>query len=180
MGSGPAVAPIHIEKRALRKLRTRILPFIFLLYIIAFLDRINIGFAALTMNKDLVISSQQYGLLTGIFFPGYFTFEIPSNLLLHKVGARVWIARILIGWGIVAMLTGFVHSVHQLYIMRFLLGVAEAGFFPGILLYLTYWFRERERAQAIALFLTSLPVAKYPRRSSFGPHSGSHALVGAQ
>src|SRR2546428_7793036 len=100
----------------------RIIPFVFLLYIISFLDRVNIGFAALTMNKELAITSQQYGLIFGVFFFGYFFFEIPSNLLLHQIGARIWIARILISWGIVAMLTGFVHTVHQLYVMRFLLG----------------------------------------------------------
>jgi MFS family permease len=111
------------------------------------------------MNKELAITSQQYGLVFGIFFFGYFLFEIPSNLLLHKIGARIWIARILITWGIVATLSGFVHTVHQLYIMRFLLGFAEAGYFPGIVLYLTYWFRQREQAHAIALFLTCIPVA---------------------
>jgi len=137
----------------------RIIPFIFLLYIVAFLDRINISFAALTMNKELGISSQQYGFLTGIFFIGYFLFEIPSNLLLHKIGARIWIARILISWGIVAILTGFVQNVSQLYAARFLLGLAEAGYFPGIVLYLTYWFPQREQARAIALFMTAIPVA---------------------
>src|SRR3989475_5160086 len=136
----------------------RIIPFVFLLYIISFLDRINIGFAALTMNKELAITSQQFGLVAGIFFLGYFLFEIPSNLLLHKLGARIWIARILITWGILAMLTGLVHSVHQLYAVRFLLGLAEAGYFPGIALYLTYWFRQRDQAQAIALFLAGIPV----------------------
>src|SRR5712671_2355863 len=144
--------------RTIQKLRFRILPYLLLLYVIAYLDRINIGFAALTMNKELAISSQQFGMLVGIFFFGYFLFEIPSNLLLHKFGARVWIARILITWGIVAMLTGFVHSVHQLYVVRFLLGLAEAGYSPGIILYLTYWFRQRERARVIALFLTGLPI----------------------
>jgi ACS family tartrate transporter-like MFS transporter len=138
--------------------RIRILPFVFLLYVVAFLDRINIGFAALTMNKELAITSEQYGLVAGIFFLGYFLFEIPSNLLLHKMGARIWIARILISWGIVATLTGFVHSAHQLYVVRFLLGMAEGGYFPGIILYLTYWFRQREQAQAIALFMTALPA----------------------
>src|SRR5213594_2423551 len=147
------------EASIVRKVRMRIIPFVFLLYIISFLDRINIGFAALTMNKELAITSQQFGLVAGIFFVGYFLFEIPSNLLLHKIGARIWIARILITWGAVAALTGFVHSVHQLYVARFLLGLAEAGYFPGIVLYLTYWFRQREQAQALALFLTGLPVA---------------------
>jgi ACS family tartrate transporter-like MFS transporter len=148
-----------LEITTVRKVRTRILPFIFLLFVVAYLDRINIGFAALTMNKDLGITGQQFGLVAGIFFLGYFLFEIPSNLLLHKIGARVWIARILITWGILATLTGFVHGVHQLYILRFLLGLAEAGYYPGMVLYLTYWFRQRERAQAIALLLTGLPVA---------------------
>jgi ACS family tartrate transporter-like MFS transporter len=111
------------------------------------------------MNTALAITSTQFGLLLGIFFWGYFVFEIPSNLLLHKIGARIWIARILISWGIVAMLTGAVHSVTQLYVVRFLLGVAEAGFFPGIVLYLTYWFRQREQAHVISLFMTALPVA---------------------
>src|SRR5207248_3523905 len=122
MNSGLAIAPASVEARTIHKLRIRIIPLLFLLYIVAYLDRINIGFAALTMNKDLAITSQQFGLLVGVFFFGYFLFEIPSNLILHKVGARVWIARILISWGIVAMLTGFVHTVHQLYVVRFLLG----------------------------------------------------------
>jgi MFS transporter, ACS family, tartrate transporter len=147
-----------VEARTIRKVRIRILPFIFFLYIVAYLDRINIGFAALTMNKELAITSQQYGLIFGIFFFGYFIFEIPSNLLLHKIGARVWIARILISWGIVAMLTGLAQSVSQLYVARFLLGLAEAGYFPGMVLYLTYWFPQREQARAIALFLIGLPV----------------------
>jgi MFS transporter, ACS family, tartrate transporter len=144
--------------RTIQKVRVRIIPFVFLLYIISFLDRINIGFAALTMNKELAITSKQFGLVAGIFFFGYFLFEIPSNLLLHKLGARIWIARILITWGILAMLTGLVNSVQQLYAVRFLLGLAEAGYFPGIALYLTYWFRQRDQAQAIALFLAGIPV----------------------
>jgi MFS transporter, ACS family, tartrate transporter len=148
-----------IEIRTIRKLRIRILPFLFLLYVVAFVDRINIGFAALTMNEELAITSEQFGLVAGIFFFGYFIFEVPSNLLLHRIGARIWIARILITWGVVALLTGFVRTVHELYIARFLLGLAEAGYFPGIVLYLTYWFRQREQAQAVALFLTGLPVA---------------------
>jgi sugar phosphate permease len=151
-------AALPDEARTIQKLRMRIIPFVFVLYVISFLDRINIGFAALTMNKELAITSRQFGLVVGIFFFGYFLFEIPSNLLLHKLGARIWIARILISWGILAMLTGFVHSVHQLYAVRFLLGLAEAGYFPGIALYLTYWFRQREQAQAIALFLAGIPV----------------------
>ena len=159
MGSGPAVASISIGTRTIRKMTIRILPFIFLLFVVALLDRVNIGFAALTMNRELAITSQQYGLVFGIFFFGYFFFEIPSNLLLHKIGAQVWIARILISWGIVAMLTGLVHTVHQLYIVRFLLGLAEAGYFPGMALYLTYWFPQREQARALALLIAAIPVA---------------------
>jgi len=159
MTTSPAVAPSAIEATTIRKLRTRIIPFVFVLFVIAFIDRINIGFAALTMNKALAITSQQFGLVSGIFFWGYFLFEIPSNLLLHKLGARIWIARILVSWGIVAMLTGLVTTATQLYILRFLLGVAEAGYFPGILLYLTYWFRQRQLAHAFAIFLAAVPVA---------------------
>lgn len=158
MSSGIDARAESIETRTIRKVQIRILPFVFLLYVIAFLDRINIGFAALTMNKELAVTSQQFGFLAGVFFFGYSLFEIPSNLALHKIGARIWIARILITWGAVAMLTGLVRSVPQLYVARFLLGVAEAGFFPGIILYLTYWFRQREQAQSIALFMTALPV----------------------
>lgn len=108
MGDEIGTGAVSIEARTLRKVRSRILPFLFLLYIVSYLDRTNVGFAALTMNKDLGITNQQFGLLAGIFFFGYFLFEIPSNLLLHRIGAHIWIARILITWGIVAMLTGFV------------------------------------------------------------------------
>ena len=159
MAAGKLIAAGEVESRTTRKLRRRLIPLLFLLYVVAYLDRVNIGFAALTMNAALAITSAQFGLLIGIFFWGYFLFEIPSNLLLHKIGARIWIARILISWGIVAMLTGAVHTVPQLYVARFLLGVAEAGFFPGIVLYLTYWFRQGEQARVISLFMTALPVA---------------------
>jgi len=158
MTLGMATEGMALESRTIRKLRMRILPFIFLLFIVALLDRVNIGFAALTMNKELAITSQQFGLIFGIFFFGYFFFEIPSNLLMHKIGARVWIARILISWGMVAMLTGFVHTVHQLYLARFLLGLAEAGYFPGIALYLTYWFPQREQARSLALLIAAIPI----------------------
>src|SRR5207244_9165365 len=144
------IATLPDEAKTIHKLRMRIIPFVFLLYIISFLARINISFAALTMNKELAITSQQFGLVAGIFFLGYFLFEIPSNLLLHKLGARIWIARILITWGILALLTGLVQSVHLLYALRSLLGLAEAGYFPGIALYLTYRFLQRDQAQAIA------------------------------
>ena len=148
-----------IETATIPKLRIRLLPFLLALYVVAFIDRINLGFAALTMNRELTITSQQFGFAAGIFFWGYFLFEIPSNLILHKIGARVWIARILITWGAIATLTGFVQSANQLYIARFALGLAEAGYFPGIVLYLGYWFRQREKAQAIALILMGIPLA---------------------
>src|SRR5215470_16536765 len=166
--SGPELTASYIESRTIQKLRIRILPFLLLLYFVSYLDRLNIGFAALTMNPELGITSQQFGLLVGIFFVGYAIFEIPSNLILHKVGARLWIARILIVWGAVAALTGFVQTVHQLYVARFLLGLAEAGYYPGALLYLTYWFRRKEQAQAIALFMTAIPITN----ALGGPISG--------
>src|SRR5499427_4961617 len=148
-----------IEKATIRKLKIKLLPLLFVLYMVAIVDRVNIGFAALTMNRELAISSQQFGFAAGIFFWGYFLFEIPSNLILHRVGARVWISRILITWGVVATFTGFVQSAHQLYIARFLLGLAEAGYFPGVVLYLGYWFRRLEKAQAFALILVGMPMA---------------------
>jgi MFS transporter, ACS family, tartrate transporter len=157
--ASPSPALTAIEATTIRKLKTHIIPFVFVLFVINFVDRINIGFAALTMNKELAITSQQFGLLSGVFFWGYFIFEIPSNLLLHKLGARIWIARILVSWGIVAILMGFVRTATHLYILRFLLGVAEAGFVPGMYLYLTYWFPQRQLAQALALFNSAGAVA---------------------
>ncbi len=159
MASRAKIVSNPIEVATIRKLKVRLLPFLFALYVVAFIDRINLGFAALTMNRELAISSQQFGFAAGIFFWGYFLFEIPSNLMLHRIGARVWIARILITWGAVATLTGFVQSANQLYVARFALGLAEAGYFPGIVLYLGYWFRQREKAQAIALILMGIPLA---------------------
>ncbi|EKN65343.1 transport protein (mfs superfamily), tartrate transporter [Neobacillus bataviensis LMG 21833] len=148
-----------LEKITVKKTMKRILPFILLLYVVAFLDRINLGFAALQMNADLALTAETFGLLSGLFFISYFLFEVPSNLILHKVGARLWIARIMITWGIVVICTGFIQSATHLYILRFLLGAAEAGFVPGIILYLTYWFRARERGKATALFFVALPVS---------------------
>ena len=159
MANGGDMVANPMEAALVRKLKIRLLPFLFVLFVLAFIDRINLGFAALTMNQELAISTQQFGFAAGIFFWGYFLFEIPSNLILHKIGARVWIARILITWGAIATLTGFVHSVHQLYVARFALGIAESGYFPGIVLYLGYWFRQREKAQAIALILIGIPLA---------------------
>lgn len=158
MNGAEAIAPISVEAKTIRKLKLRILPFILILYIVSFLDRINIGFAKLAMDKDLAMASHQFGLAVGILFIGYALFEIPSNLILHKIGARIWLARILVVWGLVSALTGLVQNVHQLYLARFLLGWAEAGYFPGIILYLTYWFRRPEQAQVLALLLIGIPI----------------------
>lgn len=148
-----------LEKKVMRKVTLRIIPFIMLLYFIAFLDRVNIGFAALTMNQDLGFSPTVFGLGAGIFFLGYFLFEVPSNLILHKVGARIWIARVMITWGFVSGCMAFVQGTTSFYILRFLLGVAEAGFFPGIILYLSYWFPAARRAQVTAIFMAAAPLS---------------------
>src|SRR5215204_1650544 len=146
-------------RTVLRKATVRLIPFLFVLYIVSFLDRVNVSFAALQMNEDLGLSDAVYGLGAGIFFIGYFVFEVPSNLILERVGARVWIARIMITWGIISTAMFLVTGPVSFYLLRFLLGVAEAGFFPGIILYLTYWFPARERAKAVALFMTAVAIA---------------------
>jgi ACS family tartrate transporter-like MFS transporter len=151
--------PLDIEKKVIGKVSRRLLPFMFILYVINYLDRINVGFAALQMNADLKFSAAVYGLGSGIFFIGYFLFEIPSNLILDRVGARVWIARIMITWGIVSSATAFIQGPRSFYLVRFLLGLAEAGFFPGMILYLTYWFPARHRAKTVALFMTATAVS---------------------
>jgi ACS family tartrate transporter-like MFS transporter len=148
-----------IARSAERKRYLYIIPYVFILYIIAFLDRVNVGYAALQMNKALGLTAQAFGFGSGIFFIGYFLLEIPSTLLVERWSARKWIARILLTWGIVAILMAFVQNAWQFYLARFLIGVAEAGFFPGIVLYLTHWFRQKEQARAIALFMTALAVS---------------------
>lgn len=150
---------MDIEKRTLRKITWRIVPFIMILYLIAYIDRVNIGFAAITMKEDLGFTASILGFGAGVFFLGYFLFEVPSNIILHKVGARIWIARVMVTWGIIAGGMAFVESSTSFYVMRFLLGVAEAGFFPGIILYLSYWFPARNRAGVIALFMAAAPIA---------------------
>jgi D-galactonate transporter len=144
---------------ALAKTRRRQIPFLFLLYIVAYLDRINVGFASLQMNRALGFSATTYGLGAGIFFIGYVLFEVPSNIILARVGARLWIARIMISWGIVSSAMMFVKSAESFYALRFLLGLAEAGFFPGIIFYLTQWFPRAERARTVAAFMTATLVA---------------------
>lgn len=157
--TGQTIAAETLARKTIRKLQWRLIPFLFLLYVISFIDRVNVSFAALTMNKDLGITSEQFGVVAGVFFFGYVLSGIPSNLLLHKFGARVWISVILVVWGLFALTMGLAHSVQQLYVLRFFLGLAEGGYFPGVALYLTYWFRQREQAQCIAMFLTGLPAS---------------------
>ncbi|MBV8836984.1 MAG: MFS transporter [Alphaproteobacteria bacterium] len=145
--------------RASAKISRKLIPFLMLCYFVAYLDRVNVGFAALTMNKDLGLNAEMFGFGAGIFFFGYFIFEVPSNLLLEKFGARMWIARIMISWGVVSAAMAFVTGPYSFYAMRFLLGVAEAGFFPGIILYLTYWFTAAERARYVGLFMAAIPLS---------------------
>jgi len=143
----------------MRKVRWRLIPFLFLLYIVAYLDRANLSFAAIDMNRDLGFGPAVYGFGSGIFFLSYTLFEVPSNLILARIGVRIWIARIMFTWGIFATAMMFVTNPATFYTMRFLLGVAEAGFFPGIILYLTHWFPARERARAVGLFMTATAMA---------------------
>ena len=147
------------SESALRKVRWRLIPFLFLLYIVAYLDRVNVGFAGIDMSRDLGFSAAVYGLGSGIFFLSYTLFEVPSNLILARVGVRIWIARIMVTWGVVSTAMLFVNDELTFYVLRFLLGVAEAGFFPGIILYLTHWFPQRERARAVGLFMTATAMA---------------------
>lgn len=150
----------HLDEDAIyRKVTWRLLPFLMLCYVVAYLDRVNVGFAKLQMLADLGFSETVYGLGAGMFFIGYFFFEVPSNVILHRVGARMWIARIMITWGIVSALFVFVKTAPMFYLLRFLLGIAEAGFYPGIILYLTYWYPSERRARVTALFMLAIPVS---------------------
>ena len=148
-----------VEKSAMRKIYMRLLPFAILSYVLAYIDRINVSFAGLTMRGDLDMSAAAFGFATGTFFWGYFIFEVPSNVILEKVGARLWIARIMISWGIIAGLTALVTGTMTFTVVRFLLGAAEAGFFPGILLYFTYWFPSHHHARIVSGFMIGLPIA---------------------
>ncbi|MGC4996838.1 MULTISPECIES: MFS transporter [unclassified Streptomyces] len=147
------------ENAVFRKVVRRIVPFLVLCYIVSYLDRVNVGFAKLQMSDDLGFSEASYGLGAGLFFIGYFLFEVPSNLLLQRVGARTWIARIMISWGVVSAAFVFVTNETTFYVLRFLLGAAEAGFYPGVILYCTYWFPSHRRARVIAMFMSAIPVA---------------------
>jgi D-galactonate transporter len=155
-GAGASSA---FEEATYRKVAWRLSPLLLICYVVAYLDRVNVGFAKLQMAADLQLSDAVYGFGAGIFFFGYFIFEIPSNVILHRVGARVWIARIMISWGIISALTMFVTTPAMFYVMRFLLGAAEAGFFPGIILYLTYWFPAKRRGRMTTLFMTAIALS---------------------
>ncbi len=161
----PSVAPSITstaeapEDSVYRKVFWRIVPFLMLCYVVAYLDRVNVGFAKLQMGQDLGFSETIFGLGAGIFFAGYFLFELPSNLLMHKIGAKIWIARIMITWGLISAAFVFVSTPTEFYFMRFLLGLAEAGFYPGVILYMTYWFPAHRRAKIVAVFMSAIPVA---------------------
>ncbi|SAK65555.1 major facilitator transporter [Caballeronia glebae] len=157
--TGAQTATAEFENATYAKVAWRLLPFLFICYVAAYLDRVNVGFAKLQMLNDLKFSESVYGLGAGIFFIGYFIFEVPSNILLHRVGARVWISRIMVTWAVVSAASLFVKTPAMFYTLRFLLGVAEAGFFPGIVLYLTYWFPGTRRGRMNALFMIGIPVA---------------------
>jgi MFS family permease len=149
----------RLSLRAQDKAARRLLPLLFVCYVLAYLDRVNVGFAQLTMGADLGFSNTVYGLGAGVFFIGYFLFEIPSNLILRRVGARVWIARIMITWGALSALFMTLESATGFYVLRFLLGAAEAGFFPGVIYYLTQWFPAQRQARIVALFMTAIAVS---------------------
>src|SRR6476660_7054753 len=148
-----------LEQSTMRKVYLRLLPFAVLSYILAYIDRINVSCAGLTMRGDLEMSAGTFGFAVGLFYWGYFIFEVPSNVILEKIGARLWIARIMITWGIFAGATAFVTGTTSFAIVRFLLGMAEAGFFPGLILYFTYWFPARHHARIVSSFLVGLPIA---------------------
>ncbi|MFP3249423.1 MAG: MFS transporter, partial [Paraburkholderia sp.] len=156
---GAGAPPSTFEEATYRKVAWRLTPLLMLCYVVAYLDRVNVGFAKLQMTTDLNLSDAVYGFGAGIFFLGYFIFEIPSNVILHKVGARVWIARIMVSWGVISMLTMFVTTPAMFYAMRFLLGLAEAGFFPGIILYLTYWYPAHRRGRMTTWFMTAIALS---------------------
>jgi D-galactonate transporter len=178
----PTVSPT--EERTYAKITTRLVPFLFICYLAAYLDRVNVGFAKLQMSSELKFSETVYGFGAGIFFLGYVLFEVPSNIVLHRVGARLWIARIMITWGLLSGAMAFVTTPTMFYVLRFLLGVAEAGFIPGILLYLTYWYPASRRGRITAIFLAAIPVSSIIGGPVSGwilsALSGVHGLSGWQ
>lgn len=157
---GRALSDEHVfEQRVYRKVTYRIIPFLFLCYIFAYVDRVNVGFAKLQMQQDLGISDAVYGIGAGIFFVGYFFFEVPCNIALQKIGAKFWLGPIMIAWGLVSACTMLVKTANEFYLVRFLLGVVESGFFPGVILYLTFWYPSKHRAKMVAAFMTAIPLS---------------------
>src|SRR3954468_8323853 len=156
---GAAINTSDVQARTVRKVATRLIPALLVLYIIAYLDRVNVTFAQDKLESDLGFSGAVYGFGAGVFFLGYFLLEVPSNLALHKVGARRWMARIMITWGIISACTALVQGPLSFYVVRFTLGVAEAGFFPGMILYLSFWFPARERARAVGVFMSAIAIS---------------------
>jgi ACS family tartrate transporter-like MFS transporter len=157
-----ATDPIsELERKTMHRVAWRLLPFLILCYLIAIIDRGNIGMASLQMNEDLALSAKVFGFASSLFFFAYFLVEVPSNLAMQKFGARIWIARIMITWGLISAGTAFVQGANSLYVMRFLLGAAEAGFFPGVLLYLTYWLPSAYRGRMVAIFMVAIPAANF-------------------
>lgn len=161
MSEGTSPDGILLERRAIRKITWRLIPFLMLLYFVAFLDRINVGFAALAMNRDIGLTPAVFGFGSGVFFLGYVAFEVPSTIILHKVGARFWIGRVMITWGLVSVAMALMRGPVSFYILRLLLGLAEAGFFPGVILYLSYWFPSHHRSGVTALFMAAAPAAGF-------------------
>jgi len=147
------------EARAYRTITWRIMPFLFFCYVLAYVDRVNVGFAKLQMQQDLGMSDSVYGLGAGIFFIGYFLFEVPANMILQRIGARLWIGPLMMAWGVVSACTLFVTGAGSFYVLRFLLGIIESGFFPGVILYLTYWYTQKRRARMVALFMSAVPIS---------------------
>lgn len=158
--NSPAFENESVGLSAVRRVNRRLIPFLFLLYIVAFLDRVNVGYAGLQMTRELHFSDKVFGFGSGIFFIGYVLLEIPGTILVEVWSARKWIARIMITWGLVSALTGMIHTAREFYWARFLLGVAEAGFFPGVIVYLTHWYRSADRARSIAMFMSAIPLSQ--------------------
>jgi ACS family tartrate transporter-like MFS transporter len=183
MNESASAVPVELGRATLVKVSWRLLPFLLLLYVVAWLDRVNIGFAALQMNADLGFSGAVYGFGAGIFFIGYALFEVPSNLILARVGARLWIARIMITWGVLSVAMMFVEGAGSFYLLRFLLGVAEAGFLPGIIYYLGNWYPAKERARAVSWFMLAIPLSTViggPLAGFILELDGWHGLTGWQ
>jgi ACS family tartrate transporter-like MFS transporter len=179
-GHAPAIESAHetrLADAALSKARRKLIPFLFVLYVVAYVDRINVGFASLQMDRELGLSESVFGLGAGLFFLGYSIFEVPSNLILERVGARLWIARIMISWGIAAIAMSTVRGAASFFALRFILGMAEAGFFPGVILYLTYWFPAREQARSVALFMTATALAGVVAGPVSGAILGMHGFA---